>query len=331
MKFGPVPIARAAGAILAHSVALPDGRLRKGKSLSPGDLDRLSEAGLTSVIVAEPGPNDVAEDEAAERLARAIVPDPDMAGLRLGQPGTGRVNIHSDGPGLLGIDETGVHRFNSINPSLTVATLPPHARLDDGTLVATVKIITYALASADVRIAEAGVQDGLMRRHRPVRHSARLIETAVPGQSLNAKGRAATKARLDRFGVALAPREIVDHRTGPLAAALAQGNTDLILILTGSATSDPHDVGPEALRAAGGVVTRVGMPVDPGNLLFIGHLQDVPVIGLPGCARSSAHNGADWVLERVICGLEAGSAEIAAMGLGGLLKEPPSRPRPREG
>jgi len=72
------------------------------------------------------------------------------------------------------------------------------------------------------------------------------------------------------------------------------------------------------------------MPVDPGNLLFIGKLGDTPVIGLPGCARAPALNGADWVLSRVVCGLDVGDAEIAAMGVGGLLKEIPTRPQPRE-
>ena len=91
------------------------------------------------------------------------------------------------------------------------------------------------------------------------------------------------------------------------------------------------DVAPSAVRLAGGKVTRFGMPVDPGNLLFLGEVGNRPVIGLPGCARSPALNGADWVLERVMCGVPIGDAEISAMGVGGLLKEIPTRPRPREG
>jgi molybdenum cofactor cytidylyltransferase len=102
------------------------------------------------------------------------------------------------------------------------------------------------------------------------------------------------------------------------------------MILTASATSDPEDVGPAAVRAAGGIVERFGMPVDPGNLLFLGRVGTRPVIGLPGCARSPAPNGADWVLERVVCGVEVTDADIAAMGVGGLLKETAARGRPRE-
>jgi molybdenum cofactor cytidylyltransferase len=35
------------------------------------------------------------------------------------------------------------------------------------------------------------------------------------------------------------------------------------------------------------------------------------------------------VMERVLCGIDVSAADIAAMGVGGLLKEMPSRPRKR--
>ncbi len=138
------------------------------------------------------------------------------------------------------------------------------------------------------------------------------------------------RARLEALGMRLAEATQVPHREAELAAAMAAARSDLVLILTASATSDPRDVAPEALRRAGGTVHRFGMPVDPGNLLFVGSLGGRPVIGLPGCARSPALNGADWVLWRIACGLPVGDAEIAAMGVGGLLKESPARPSPRE-
>lgn len=330
MKFGPVSLDKACGSILAHSISLEGGRLRKGKVLRPADIDRLREAGMSEITVARLDPGDVPEDAAAERLARALLPDPATAGLRLGRAATGRVNIHATGPGILGLDGEAINRLNRINPALTLATLAPFARLDDGALVATVKIINYAVPGEDVLSAEALSAQGLLRRHAPTCRTARLIETVIPGPPPSGKGRAATKGRLDRFGVALGPRELVPHQTEELAAALSHPGADIVLILTGSATSDENDVGPAALRKAGGEVIRVGMPVDPGNLLFVGRLQGVPVIGLPGCARSIALNGADWVLERLLCGIEVTGDDIASMGIGGLLKEPPSRPRPRE-
>jgi len=111
----------------------------------------------------------------------------------------------------------------------------------------------------------------------------------------------------------------------------AAGKADLVLVLTASATSDRHDVCPAAITRAGGRVERFGMPVDPGNLLVLGELAGTKVIGLPGCARSPKLNGADWVLERLVCGVSVGAQDVAAMGVGGLLKEIAIRPEPRVG
>src|SRR5207247_3550875 len=112
------------------------------------------------------------------------------------------------------------------------------------------------------------------------------------------------------------------------ATAVAQG-ADIVFVHGASAIVDRRDVIPEAVVAAGGRVDHFGMPVDPGNLLLLGHVGDTPVLGLPGCARSPQVNGFDWVLERLVSGLPVGPREIMRMGSGGLLAEIPSRPLPR--
>ncbi len=104
---------------------------------------------------------------------------------------------------------------------------------------------------------------------------------------------------------------------------------EMIIVFGASAVTDPQDVIPAAIGKAGGRVERVGMPVDPGNLLVLGSVGAVPVIGAPGCARSPKENGFDWVLARILAGDTPTSPEIAAMGVGGLLKEIPTRPQPR--
>jgi molybdenum cofactor cytidylyltransferase len=172
-----------------------------------------------------------------------------------------------------------------------------------------------------------------LRRRAPVLSRADLVVTRAPDGPARRddKGIASVRQRLDALGLVLGTVETVAHEANAVAAALARHEGDLSLILTASATSDAQDVAPTALRAAGGELVRFGMPVDPGNLLVLGRIGARPVIGLPGCARAPALNGADWVLERVACGVEVTSGDIAAMGVGGLLKEIPTRPQPRDG
>lgn len=329
MNFGAVPLDLAEGAILAHSVALPEGRLRKGKVLDAQDLARLSSGGVSEVVVARLEPGDVPEDAAAERLARALVPAPEAVGLRRSPAATGRVNLHATVLGIAEVDAEKINAINAVHPMITVATVPMWQRMELRGMVATVKIIAYAVPEEALERACALGRDGL--RMRPVQiRKAQLIQTVV-GEDDGEKGQRAIAARLDRLGVDLAPKCLTAHRVAELSAAIAASQAEAIFILTGSATSDMHDVAPEAVRAAGGVVHHYGMPVDPGNLLFYGELRGVPVIGLPGCARSPALNGADWVMERLLCGVAVRPRDIAGMGVGGLLKEIPTRPRPREG
>jgi molybdenum cofactor cytidylyltransferase len=331
MRFGPVPLGEAEGAVLAHSVQVAGGRLRKGHVLRAEDMPALAEAGLAEVIVARLEPGDIAEDLAAERLARALVPDPAAAGLRLEAPFAGRVNIRATGPGVVALDAAAIGRLNAVDPMITLATVPDWQRVTDGTMVGTVKIIAYAVSEAALEAACAAGA-GAMRRLPPVVADADLIVTETAPGAAAAEDRAlrAVWERVDRLGIARGATRVVPHRADAVAAAIGDSGAGMVLILTGSATSDIDDVVPAGLRAAGGEVTRFGMPVDPGNLLVLGRQGGRPVIGLPGCARAPALNGADWVLERVACGVEVTAADIAAMGVGGLLKEIPTRPQPRD-
>ncbi|MBS1301569.1 molybdopterin-binding protein [Loktanella sp. SALINAS62] len=333
MRFGPVDVADALGTILAHSLdaqgdAGRDYRVRKGTVLTARHLGDLGRAGHDVITVARLDPDDLDENTAALRLARALVPAA-VTGLRLTPATTGRVNIMADGPGVIGIDAAIVNAVNAVSPMITVATLPPLTRVDPDTLVATIKIIAFGVPDRDIARACDLAGDMPFRLHAPRMTSATLIETTTDGTTPNPKGRRALAARLSRLGLTLSERVVVSHKAPEIAAALHDAPGAVVFILTASATSDVADTAPTAVTDAGGWLIHYGMPVDPGNLLFIGALGDKPVIGLPGCARSPALNGADWVLERVICGLPVGPSQIAAMGVGGLLKEIPSRPLPR--
>jgi molybdenum cofactor cytidylyltransferase len=157
--------------------------------------------------------------------------------------------------------------------------------------------------------------------------------TAGMKVSLLDKNRSALDARVMPLGSSIVFEERVAHRIDDLAVAIRTAHTtgsNPILVFGASAITDRRDVVPAAIVAAGGAIDHFGMPVDPGNLLLLGHIGDTIVVGLPGCARSPKLNGFDFVLQRLLADIPVTRADIAAMGVGGLLKEIPSRPQPRE-
>jgi molybdenum cofactor cytidylyltransferase len=328
----------AEGAILAHAtVALKPPyknqstyRIPKGTRLTRGHLDDLAAEGHETLIVAQLNATDLHEDEAAGRLATALVPDPLAARVSVTQAATGRVNVYATTAGIARIAAQAVDAFNAVDPMITLSTVRQFQRVAPRSMIATIKIISYGVPENAVdEAAQAGA--AALSVLPPIYRTASLIETRTTAAAPSDKGRRALKDRLDRLGVALSPeRVVVPHRLPDLSVAIGEAEGEVVFVLTASATSDVHDVGPLALQEAGGDLTQFGMPVDTGNLLFLGKLGEKPVIGLPGCARSPALNGADWVLERVICGVPPTPKDFARMGVGGLLKEIPTRPKPRE-
>lgn len=334
MKFGMVAIDEAEGCVLAHSIRVGGIAIKKGHVISRSDIAVLIAAGVGEVIAARLDTGDVAENVAARRIAAAIAGN----GVSIAAAFTGRTNLHAAAHGVLTIDRQRLVALNSIDEGLTVATLHPHETVTPQQMVATVKIIPYALSEVVVRHAEELLaQPGSLLQVCPFTpHAAGLILTRVEGtrQSLIDKRVEVISARLRGLGSRVGDTVVAPHRDDAVNAALmrmAAAGLDPLLVFGASAIVDRGDVIPAAIVGAGGTVRHLGMPVDPGNLLLIGTIGLSTVIGVPSCASSPKTNGFDWVLARVLAGLSIGKAEIAEMAPGGLLTEILTRPQPRRG
>jgi molybdenum cofactor cytidylyltransferase len=331
MKFGEVALEASLGGVLAHAVRRDGLTLKKGHVIGPVDLERLRAHGVERLVVSQLEAGDVGEDEAARRLADRVA----GAGLRVERPFTGRANIFAAGAGVLCIDKAIVDRINHVDEALTLATLPDRKAVEADEMVATVKIIPFAVSARLLEAALALVTAPALclAAFRPFRVG--VISTVLPGlkASVIAKTLAILAQRLAPAGATLVADERVAHANEPLAAAIngLSSACDLIIVFGASAITDRRDVIPRAIEQAGGSVDHFGMPVDPGNLLLIGHLAGKTILGAPGCARSPKENGFDWVLQRLLAGLAVSPDEIRGMGVGGLLMEIKSRPQPRQG
>jgi molybdenum cofactor cytidylyltransferase len=316
--FAELPLADALGAMLAHGITLGGRRHPKGATVDAELVAAAAAQRVTHLWVARLEAGDRPEAEAAVELASELAGD----GVEARAPAHGRVNLHARHGGLLLLDPQAITAANLATEALGLSTLPPLSPVEPGAMVATVKIIPYAVSADQLAAAAAALRPLKVAPWRSglsaLLIQSRLSETA---DKLLAKTREVTETRLARLGVPLHEAPSVLHSVDAIAAALRAAQADLILLAGATATSDPRDVIPAAIRAAGGDVLRVGMPVDPGNLLVLGRLGSALLIGLPGCARSPKRNGLDLVLEHWAAGLGLDAARIAAMGVGGLLED----------
>lgn len=335
MKFGEFPVAGAEGLILAHAVKLPERTLRKGHRVSQADVEALRQAGIASVTAARIEAGDLDEDEAARRLAAAIAPDH----LRFSEAATGRVNVYAASDGLFIAHRHLIDRVNRIDPAITLACLADHVRVRAGEMVATFKIIPLALPGVKVEAACDALRAAAAFEVKPFNeYAVTLIATELPSikPAVMEKTTRVLKRRLAVYGNQLAREQRVAHRQDSVAVEIARAleapdnSPKLVIVFGASAVIDGNDVIPAAIRQAGGEVLSVGMPVDPGNLIVLGRIGETYVVGAPGCARSPKGNGFDWVLDRILAGEKPDARDLTSMGVGGLLMEIESRPRPRE-
>jgi len=319
----------ALGAIIAHAVHHENIVLKKGEVVRLEHIAALQAAFIDEIVVAKLEAGDVGEDAAALELAQNLAGN----GVRLDRPFTGRVNVFAQHAGVLRVDEAAVDAVNCADEAISFASLPDFRAVQAGEMVGTVKIIPFSVPRAALDVAKAGAPLIEIAPFKPLK--VIMISTLLPGlkPSVVAKTIVTMQKRLDIAGAKIVEDIRVPHEAWALAGAIAgaAARADLVIVFGASAITDRRDVIPAALEQCGGVIEQFGMPVDPGNLLLLGRLGAVPVLGAPGCARSPKENGFDWVLQRLLAGVPVSARDIRRMGVGGLLMEIVSRPQPRLG
>lgn len=339
MRFCRLAAREAHGAILGHNVVDDRGRrvLRKGKALTDDDLKLLEDLGRHTVYVAQLAADDVDENTAADRLASAAAGQ----GIRRSRARTGRVNLYATERSLLRVDVETLRQLNRC-PGVSFSTLPRHSPVIAGKMVATLKVLPYALPESTVRHGEALLTGG---HPQPIVWTTPLTERRVglvlsgspaSEQRIVDSFRGALEPRLQALGAQLASIDFVslddefgeENLTAIIRRRLAEGR-DLLLLAGDTAIMDRHDIAPRAVEAAGAQIIAFGAPVDPGNLLLLADAAGVPIVGAPGCSRSPKQNIVDLVLPRLLAGDKLDLDDLLDLAHGGLLEDVPERPLPR--
>ncbi len=240
-------------------------------------------------------PGDVGEDAAARRIATALL----GPGLTMTRAATGRVNLVAASAGLLRADRARIDALNGVDEAVTVATLADATPVTPGEMVATIKIIPFALPGAMLDRAVAACAGGAMTVQPWQAARVGLVLTTLPGlkPSVIAGTVTAMETRVLAVGGTLLPPLQCPHRPEPIAAALRsliEDGADLLLVAGASAVVDRRDVGPAGIVAAGGEILHFGMPVDPGNLICLGRIGDVPAWCCPAAPAARSPTASTW-------------------------------------
>ncbi len=326
MQFAPIPLEEAEGKILAHNLSGPDGIrvLSKGRVLAAEDIVALRQCGLLTVDAAWLDPDDMDENTAAQTIASAI----SGACIEVSRPAVGRVNLRAEAHGVLRIDAARLDAINQYD-GIAVATLAAHSVVEPRKIVATIKIIPFGLPKqilqSTAEIASAGAAvigvDALSARH------VGLILCGSPAlrerlfndfRALEDRVVALDSQVTETAFINLAD-PLVESALAEALAQLVRQRVGLILIAGETAIMHRNDTIPRGVERAGGTIECVGAPVEPGNLLMLAYLGNIPVLGAPGCARSPKANVVDQVIPRLLVGERLARADIIKLAHGGLL------------
>ena len=166
MKFGAGAGCAGQGGIAVHSIRKAGCVLKKGTVVGDGRDRGAARRRVAEIVVARLEPDDVPRGRGGRRdrggRRRAT-------GVRIDRAFTGRANLFAEAAGVLVVDKDAIDRLNLVDESITFATLPAYKPVVAGEMIATVKIIPFAVARS--------ARDGALA-------VARTARAADPGRAL---------------------------------------------------------------------------------------------------------------------------------------------------
>jgi molybdopterin biosynthesis enzyme len=322
-----IPVEEAVGMPLAHDITeIVPGQhkgpaFRRGHVVRKEDISKLLDVGKRHLYVMELERDELHEEDAARRLAKAAA----GANLRLTDPVEGRVNLVAEISGLLKIDADLLYRFNSLG-DLMMATLPSNRYVQKGDVAAGTRTIPVVVKEELIQRAEALCEDRPIVTLLPV--PARKIHLIVTGSEVYT-GRIkdgfepVVRKKIGAMGSELADRKLAPDDSDEIAQliqAAGKAGAELILV-SGGMSVDPDDKTPEGIRRSGARVESHGFPILPGSMFVMAYLNETPILGLSGCVLHDPFTAFDMLLPRLLAGEKISRNDIMAMGHGGLQRK----------
>jgi len=289
-----------AGKILCQDVRPA---FRKGHLLRAEDIPVLIAASWSELHLIEPGPDDVAQREAGEHLARILA----SAGLQIAPAGHRHI-LRAERNGLVKIDADALLRLNTI-PGVAVFTLMNDTVASAGQTVAEAQITPLVIERSALEQAArekevVRILDFIPRDVVILKRDDRVVRPLT--DKLRWFG-CTLREVITLPGDAQSIREAVDRQLATL------------IIIQGSNALDPLDPVFVALESMRATMQKIGMPVHPGTLLWIASRNNATIIGLPSCGLGPQVTAFDLVLPKLLAEGTITNEDLAKLGHGGIL------------
>ncbi|HEY7166242.1 MAG TPA: molybdopterin-binding protein [Candidatus Binatia bacterium] len=322
-----IPVEEAIGLPLAHDITeIVPGKhkgpaFRRGHVIRPEDVSKLLDVGKAHIYVMDLEKDEVHEEDAARRLAKAAAGE----NLSLTDPSEGRVNLVAGISGLLKVDVDLLYRFNSLG-DLMLATLQSNRYVRKGDVVAGTRTIPVLVKEDLVRRAEELCKNHPIVTVLPM--PSRRVHLIVTGSEVYT-GRIkdgfepVVRKKLGELGSDLADKRLATDDPEQISGLIRDAQTagaELILV-SGGMSVDPDDKTPEGIQRSGAKIESHGFPVLPGSMFLMAYLNETPILGLSGCVLHDPFSAFDILLPRLLAGEKITRAEIMGMGHGGLQKK----------
>ncbi len=322
-----IPVDQAVGMVLPHDMteirhgddSFKGVAFKKGHIVREEDIAHLKRIGKDHIYVLTLEDDEIHENEAARILADAL----SGQGVEVnGEPAEGKLSLTASRDGLLKINVEQLYKFNFLG-EVMCATLHNNTPVVKGTMVAATRLIPLTSERSIVEEAAAFcLETGIVTVNSLHCAKAGLIITGneVFEGRIQDRFEPVLREKLSKIGstvikVAFAPDNI-EIIAQEIQNCLDAG-ADLI-ITSGGMSVDPDDVTRMGIAKAGATDTVYGSPVLPGAMFLVGHIGDVPIMGLPACGMFHKITIFDILLPRVLAGEKITRGDIADLGHGGL-------------
>ena len=330
MFFGEIETKLSEDALLSASLILDNNlskvKISKGTKIDKSIIKLLLNNNIQKIMCAKLDQDDIDENTSAYLISSSLI-NQKNSNLSVSDARQGRCNILANINGLLIYEPDQLYNINSITDDIGIGAINQFKMVKKNQVIATTKIIPFALNKNIIeKIKE--YSKGCFKLIPFNNMNIHLIQTENKStlKKVLDKTLFVTQKRLKDCNITHLSEKRCDHDIKSLSDNIKQSvkeDADVILVFGASAICDKNDVVPSSLISNQGKIIRLGMPVEPGNLMLLGKInksgKTIFFVGMPGCARSQKENGVDWILWRIFCGLDVSNKDINQMGAGGLL------------